>query len=176
MKRLVAIPQRQAFPVFQGLVERDEIKALLDRSALEADLSTLCFREALRDCLTEVNRYVRIAFSDEQVLWIHDTGGSYNTHAKDQLRSLRWVHDETNLKKLLPEHKFISPDMTAFNIADMIYFGNSEESRLLQLADVCAVTIARFHREDFREVARPFYELLERAIVNRVVPPRIKLD
>ena len=166
LRRLVEIPQRQAFPVFQGIVDRSEIDQVLKKSELQIDSATLCFREALRDCLVAANRYVRTGFSAEQILWIHDSGGSYNKHGKDQLRSLRWIHDEDNLKTLLVEHQYISPDMKAFHIADMMYFGDSAESRALQLADVCAVTIARFHRYDFKEIAEPFYRVLELSIAN----------
>lgn len=176
LHRLVEIPQKQAFPIFQGIVEKVEIADALKKSELQIDLSTLCFREALRECLVAANRYVRAGYQNEQILWIHDSGGAYNEHGKDQLRSLRWIHDEANLKKLLPEHRYISPDMTAFNIADMMYFGDSKESRALQMADVCAVTIARFHRDDFREIAKPFYQILEPAIVNSTLVPRIKLQ
>jgi hypothetical protein len=51
------------------------------------------------------------------------------------------------------------PELTLDHLIDTIYFGNSHESRLLQLADACAFFVKRtvMNRDD----AKPFYEVIE---------------
>jgi len=58
------------------------------------------------------------------------------------------------------------------HLADTIYFGNSEESRALQLADVCCATITRQLRGD--PAALPYYRALRGQIVNDGARPEFE--
>jgi hypothetical protein len=54
------------------------------------------------------------------------------------------------------------------HIADMIYFGNDEESRALQLADFCCWTITQHLLGN--SFVKPYYSLLQPQIVNGGAP------
>jgi hypothetical protein len=56
-----------------------------------------------------------------------------------------------------------SPSLPNFHIIDTIYFGNSQESRALQLADVCCSTITRHLRGD--PIATRYYKLLLKQMI-----------
>ncbi len=98
------------------------------------------------------------------MIWIHDEG-SLNEPAREALRGFRWLRKEANW---VPLDQDSIPEAES-HIADMIYFGDDKASRLLQLADVCANTIARSLRNDV--IAAPYYELLQSQIQNHGTRP-----
>ena len=171
--RLLRIPKQQKVPIWYGAVDRDgyyyQMENLHLRDFNYRD-AIPPFRIAFEHCMNIVDGIMRAIFPDEQVLWIHD-GGSLDKHAKRTLRSLRALlkeirEDDEAYPPSSPFHtpSTIRPQDLISCIADMIYFGNDQESRLLQLADVCCSTIARALRND--KVGMPYYEILRSQINN----------
>jgi len=183
MLTLMGIPHQHLVPVFYGAVDRAGFRAfvrdlyepsVIGRGSYPPDqdkrlLTPLdTFKEALNGCIETVDSYVHTAFPSEQVLWIHDRG-RYDEDAKGKLKELRWVRSTFgDFMKLL--HPGIYADES--HVADTIYFGNSEESRALQLADVCCATITRQLRGD--PVASPYYRVLQRQVATDGARPKFE--
>ena len=150
MQRLMAIPFRQKVPVWYGAIDRDGYKYHMENIHVRAEFSERDvirpFRTAFEECINRIDTYIHAFCPDEQILWIHDEG-SLNEHAKNTLRDLRSLLKEAEQDALYFAEMESQPAVRAAtltsHIADMIYFGNDEESRLLQLADVCCSTIGR---------------------------------
>ena len=170
--RLLAIPKKEKVLVWYGEVDRDgyyyqmeniHLRDFNYRDAIPP------FRIAFEQCINRVDGVMRAMFPNEQVLWIHD-GGSLDEHAKKTLRNLRSLLKEiqADAEHFPPDHPMHPPPFEPQDVitcvADMIYFGNDQESRLLQLADVCCSTIARALRND--KVGAPYYEILRSQILN----------
>ena len=170
MSALMAVPGKCRMPIFYGAVDRAGFKFFLqqafiptvykrsgqDRPVLPLDT----FQEAMTQCIERVDSYVHTAFPMEQVLWIHDKG-RYDDDAKWQLDHVR----NLGASEIGALFRYLGKGyLEKSHIVDTIYFGNSEESRALQLADVCCSTIIRHLRGDMD--ASPYYELLRRQIVN----------
>jgi hypothetical protein len=58
------------------------------------------------------------------------------------------------------------------HIVDTVYFGNSEESRAIQLADVCCATITRWLRND--AAVLPYYYLLQGQVLGAGISFRLE--
>jgi hypothetical protein len=177
MRDLMAIPSQFLIPVFHSAVNR----AGFSRFMKEVYIPTVrkgrggedpigardTFSQALQGCAVLIDSYVHTTFKDEQILWIHDVG-RYDKLAKDDLDHIRslaglevWRH--------VWRQMLGGPVPQQSHIIDTIYFGDSKESRALQLADVCCSTIARHLRAE--PVAEEFYTILRPQIVNANARP-----
>ena len=175
--RLMRIPKQEKLPVWYGAVDRDGYHYQMENIHLR-DFNRrdgiAPFRIAFEHCMNRIDGFMHAIFPKEHVLWIHD-GGSLNEHAKGTLRSLRSLIKEmrADAAEFPPGHPLHyqppMPEDTLSTIADMIYFGNDEESRLLQLADVCCSTIMRALRSD--TTVAPYYELLRSQVLNDGTKP-----
>ena len=173
VSRLLAIPKQQKVLVWYGAVDRDGYHYQMENIHLRDENyrdAIPPFRIAFEQCMDRVDGVMRALFPDEQVLWIHD-GGSLDEHAKSTLRSLRALLKEIrdDNERFPPDSPFhtpfvVEPHDLVSCIADMIYFGNDQESRLLQLVDVCCSTIVRALRND--ALVMPYYEILRSQILN----------
>jgi hypothetical protein len=162
MALLMAVPLREKVQVVHGAVDRDGFKYHMENIHLNATFeerdAIRPFRIAFEHCINRIDAYMRTTFPKEQVLWIHD-GGSLNEHAKHQLRDLRALLKEFENDSALrtgyeeSRRRTLEPEVLLSYVADMIYFGDDKESRLLQLADVCCSTIARALRGDVCRIA-----------------------
>jgi hypothetical protein len=169
LSELLLIPKQQRLPIFYGAVDRAGYKLFMQKIYIpsvragrnDEPMGTLdTFKQALDKCMNLLDSYVHAAFPEEQVLWIHDKG-MYDDHAKEQLNFIRSVGSSGLSEFLrLVEIGYLQKS----HIVDTVYFGDSRESRALQLADVCCSTITRYLRGD--TIAVPYYELLRRQIVN----------
>jgi hypothetical protein len=160
MRKLMAVTRVCRVPVFYGAVDRLGYKAIMDDSRPTRGSDDF-FTVAFTDCLNRVETYIHTAMPEEQVLWIHDAGGKGTREAKDTLRTIRDMRDDD-----FADVFDASPESY---VADMIYFGDSAESRLLQLADVCCSTIVRHLRGD--PIAAPFYKVLRPQVQNDGTEP-----
>lgn len=171
---VLKIPIDHLVPVFYGAV---------DRAGFEADKSKkteLSFRQkrltpydvAFDACLRRIDSYVHTAFPQERILWIAEHSG----HEKGLQTSLLWARATEKVIIEGEEQEMIRSESS--HLADVIYFGNSEESRALQLADVCCATITRELLErhyGFRPLlAEAFYKTIQPQIVNDGTPPLFK--
>lgn len=168
MASLMVIPEQCRVPVFYAGVHRAGFRYQMTQlrrcEALEDTYRP--FKLAFQNCMQKVETYVHTAYREE-VLWIHDEG-SLEPAAKESLRNWRefvevsaaeieWMKNRQDIPAHIESH--------VPYVVDMIYFGNDEESRILQLVDSCCSTIARHLRED--AFAEPFYELLVNQIVGK---------
>jgi hypothetical protein len=114
-------------------------------------------QSAFVKCLEHVEHFFHTKSPDEKVIWIADRN---YYQEKSFLKSAR-LHrsaQTVDLNKLLNVSvKFTAP--RASRIADTVYFGDSKESRALQLADVCAATISRTVNQ--RPFGREFYQFIK---------------
>jgi Protein of unknown function (DUF3800) len=117
-------------------------------------------------CLREADNYIHTESPREHLLWISDDAKIHEADLKDALRSIREVQ-RMNFKDRFPALEFPEPRLS--NITDTIYFGASENSRALQLADLCATTVALHLQKE--PLVKPFFKMLEPQIKNGVVAP-----
>jgi hypothetical protein len=168
LARLVAIPRQELVPLWYGAVDRDGFKFQMENIHTRTQFkeANRPFMHALEECMDRVDTWVHADKPEESVIWIHDEG-SLNERARETLRGFRWLRKESELAEF--DQLAIMPEAHVSHIADMIYFGDDEASRLLQLVDVCCCTIARALRND--PLAAPYYEILRRQVQNDGVRP-----
>jgi hypothetical protein len=173
MAALMKIPQQHLVPVFYGAIDRAGymyfMREIYTRSVYgsnpERRMSMVnppldTFSEAFLQCIGRVDSFVHTAFPTEQILWIHDRG-RYDEDAKQQLDKIRSL-GASELGAAF--RQALEGYLERSHVVDTIYFGNSRESRALQLADACCSTITRHLRGD--PTASPYYELLKPQVVN----------
>jgi hypothetical protein len=173
MAALMTLLHKHLVPVFYGAVDRAGYLYFMREIFIRSVYSTHAeerlkhvrptlgaFGEALKLCINRVDSFVHTALPDEQVLWIHDKG-KYDDAAKRELANVRGF-GASELGSLLREG--LEGYLEQSHIVDTIYFGNSRESRALQLADACCSTITRYLRGD--AIAAPYYALLKQQVVN----------
>jgi len=169
LRLLLVIPRRNLVPVWYGAVDlagfKFQMRAFRQKAAYSDPHRP--FKIALEECMTRIDTYIHADRPDEQVMWIHDMG-TLNDPANRTLQGLRWLRKEA--ESVVFENLGVPlAEPNDSHIADSIYFGNDEESRLLQLVDVCCSTITRALR--FDPIVYPFYEILRGQIQNDGVRP-----
>lgn len=176
MAQLMAIPLEHLIPVFRHGVHKAGFR--LQRSRMrqwsQARDANAPFKLAFEGCMTQVDTLVHTFCRDEEVLWIHD-GGSLDKPAKATLRNFRaFLREASDMLSEMKQDGHVEPEIHEHvsHVADMIYFGNDEESRLLQLADCCCSTIARHWRGD--PTVEPYYNILRRQIQNENDRPQFE--
>jgi len=123
------------------------------------------YTSAFGDCLMQVDRYVNTTMPAEQVLWISDKAVEEN-NLKNVLKATRILLGRIPLSEIDPS----LPEPHIAHIRPPIYFGHSHESRPLQVADLCATTLA-YHLRGERDV-KEFFPLLRAQFVNIISKPR----
>jgi hypothetical protein len=174
MSALMKIPSQHLVPVFYGAVDRAGyiyfMREIFSRSVyreraeermedVRPPMDT--FGQAFAQCIGRVDSFVHAIFPAEQILWIHDKG-RYDDGAKFQLGNVRALGASeigSHFREVLDDYY-----LERSHVVDTIYFGDSRESRALQLADACCSTITRQLRGD--PDADPYYELLKPQIAN----------
>ena len=176
MARLMAIPSACLVPVFRHGVHLAGFRLQRSRMKQFSQVRDTYapFKLAFQGCMTQIDTQVHTFCHDEEVLWIHDEG-SLNESAKTSLRDFRTflrLGQEILAEMKKDGHVESSIHEHVSHVADMIYFGNDESSRLLQLVDCCCSTIARHWRGD--AWAEPFYEILKPQIQNENARPQFE--
>lgn len=171
------IPVKHLVPIFYGAVDRVGFEA--DRSKKPED--ELGYREkrltpydvAFDACLRRVDSYVHTAFPKERILWIAEHSGYEKSLQSGHL----WAR-ATEKVTIDGEEMDMVRSAESSHLVDVLYFGNSEESRALQLADVCCSAITRTllerHYGILPAIAEPFYKIIQVQIVNDGTPPLFK--
>lgn len=160
-------------PVFGAAVNRAGFAELckfppqepfIDREAVTP------YMTAFADCLTQVDRYVHTLLPHDEILWISDKAGDHENRLKNVLKGIRTIERKFDLRQFDPR----LPEPHILHIKDTIYFGHSHESRGLQLADLCAATIA-YHLRGETDI-EDFHTLLTIQLVNRIKATYVELD
>jgi hypothetical protein len=197
LHRLLLLPAKHQFPIFYGATERagyekqEEYLKGLRRSLSKPLRHGVTIDPTFGDCLRRANDYVNT--SSEKILWIHDHAGRLTTAKHFELLAYR-------LQEIIQAHapKSLvggSPKPLTFgvgragpslrtpglHVVDAIYFGDSANSRLLQLADLCCSVItahllatyeyaAKGHK---KTVLSSFYRLIQNQVVSDGTPPAL---
>jgi hypothetical protein len=102
-------------------------------------------------CALRVENLIKTYNPNERILWIAD-----HAHAAEAMKGFLSVFRSRPLLPNLPISKLEQ-------IIDTIYFGNSKESRPLQLADACGYIIRRHAMK--KANALPFYRMIEPMLI-----------
>ncbi|MFI5398652.1 MAG: DUF3800 domain-containing protein [Candidatus Binatia bacterium] len=147
VRRFLRIIGDYKLPVAVGAVDRAALRGWARRELRKTLSATEVQQVAFMACARVVEEIFKRIFPKEKALWIAD-----ETRAKIPMKaSLGWY-----------QKKAINPqaDVRRFeHIVDTVYFGNSHESRGIQLADFCNFLVKR-HLMGKTSTER-FYELIE---------------
>jgi hypothetical protein len=120
---LLVIPYKLHIPIFYGAVDRIRFNNRSGPPRGDWTPQDVAFDI----CLEKVDQYVNTLLPKENVIWISDTTGK-----QKRLKHGLLTYQIFETIKFGPDNK-LSPHTA--RIVDTIYFGDSKESRFLQLAD-----------------------------------------
>jgi uncharacterized protein DUF3800 len=151
LRRFLAIIPNHLLPISTGAANR----VLMKENAAKYSLpwhEHYPQNMAFLLCAMGIEELFRQQFPEERALWIAD-----ETRAKLRLQaSLRTYQRESILSK--------SSRSRFDHIIDTIYFGDSKQSRFIQLADVCNFFVKRHAMKD--RSAERFYDLIKSRILG----------
>ncbi len=167
---LQTIPDNSLF-VFYGACDRAGMRAA---ELIAPDATPWSPQEvAFHICMDLVDKLIVTAFPNERVLWISDKSG-YEAANRSRLRDLgeftqvdKLPHVPEDMIDRLMGDPTVRPHQTP--IIDPIYFGDSKESRGLQLADVCCSVITNRFRG--QAIAEDYYSIIRGGIVADGIAP-----
>lgn len=162
VQMILAIALGHKIPLFYAAVDRGGLRTALEGGPV-AHYPDQAHDIAFGECLMQVETYACAGLLKEVVLWIADKTGKEKA-IKRSLSMLRQAQTLEQRDQELPRVWVGLAEPTIFHIADTIYFGHSEESRLLQLADVCCSTVGLHLRGD--PIAQPYYAILRQQIIR----------
>jgi hypothetical protein len=167
LNRILAVLLKYRIAIFYGAVDRHGLKNYLaDRSVPEEDRRLTSYDVAFDECLARLDS-AALTFTDERILWIADRSDKVREPATRS--SLTYYRFKQGLKIT----RLLTNDDPRISVADTVYFGHSEESVALQLADVSCSTITNYLLEKHygRDYcATDFYELIRRNVMNDGAP------
>jgi hypothetical protein len=170
---LLLIAEQHKIPISFAAVDRAGYQEVFDDSS-DKRVYGLAFYE----CARHIDEYTHLEIPKEKLLWIADKSKA-ELRLKEGLADFRarqlmdmeqilnaiggkgWTQTAASVKAF-----FTEPHIA--HLADTIYFGDSKESRALQLADVYSSTITRALNGD--RLGRTFYSLIRPQII-RPMPP-----
>ena len=172
MRRLLAVPINYSIPIFYGAVDRAGYETYGSSHPGPATAHDVAFD----NCLGRVNNVANTMLdNDELILWIHDHRGQKEDE-EDTKRSLIWTRflvqmgwDPATMKR--------ASGSVPVRIADAIYFGDSNDSLALQLADVCCSTVTLHLLESlygWDRCAEYFYDIIQRTVMTDGIPPMFR--
>jgi hypothetical protein len=169
LNRVLTILLKYRIAIFYGAVDRRGLENYQkDGSLPEEDRQATSYDVAFDECLGRLDS-AALTFTDERILWIADRSDPMREPAtkssltyyrfKQGLNIARWMANDQREPRI--------------SVADTVYFGHSEESAALQLADVCCSTITNYLLEkDYgREYcATDFYHAIHQNVMNDGAP------
>jgi uncharacterized protein DUF3800 len=167
LNRVLAVLLKYRIAVFYGAVDRHGLETYLaDRSIPEEDRHITSYDVAFDECLGRLDS-AALTFTDERILWIADRS--------DKMRepATRSSLDYYRFKQGLHIARLLTNEEPRVSVADTVYFGHSDESVALQLADVSCSTITNYLLEkDYGRdyCATDFYHLIRRNVMNDGAP------
>ena len=170
LKEVLSVPYDHFLPIFYGAVHRAKFNAMIAAHPTSTNRIDTPLRWALRDCLEQVDTYVHASFADDKIMWIADQA-SYNetSFRREHASAQQWT--KWGMKKFSLERE--KPRLS--HLVDTMYFGPSQESAALQLADVCSSVVSQHLRSKFikpEPFGEPYYELIRCRIPNDGKAPR----
>jgi hypothetical protein len=151
LEGLLRIPFKFHLPIYTGLVHRNGMRQVINHGrsepVQEKQLLKLTQGMAFYLCAQRVETAFCSFIPTERVLWIAD-----RTDASVAMKELLKFSQVTAVMPDFPTTKLE-------HVIDTVYFGDSKESRALQLADACNYVIRR-HLVG-KANAAPYYRLIE---------------
>jgi hypothetical protein len=173
LNAILKIIPDEGIPIFYAAVDRagwSDYRRLLKTTEIERLMTP--YQVAFNQCFASVDNAVR-RFTNEEVLWIAERNDKQKeSETKFMLAWHRLIAAFPNLDPL-PQVR----DRSC--IADAIYFGNPDESRALQLVDVCCSTITRYLLEQFYDwepIIEPYYSIIQQSIWNQEMHIMFRTD
>lgn len=170
---VLSVTQDVRLPIFYGAVDRAGLRRYQKRPDLLPE-----YREhtaidwAFHDCMKAVDRYIATLVPPEDVLWIHDHAGHHESAIRAALTTFNDTRKAENRLRR-PEPPYLPPEAEFIGggglILDTVYFGHSETSHMLQLADVCA-SVIRAYIEG--RVDSAFFEIIRPSLIGAGGLPR----
>lgn len=135
---LVAVPHKFGLPVCVGIVKKDSFRAQqTDKPHTDLEMSVAIHAMAIIQCEIGVELWMRANTRNEITHLIAENNNDVRIAAKEAHMLLRGK-DEIE-KEGLMDH----PCFPFVRIRDGLQFTTKEESRLLQIADICAWSVRR---------------------------------
>jgi hypothetical protein len=158
LRGVLAVPGRNRLPVYHVAVDR---KGFIDYKKERGQWESMdAYDAAFFICLNQIEMTIHTYLPKERLLWISDHGGHYEKRFKLMHSLLRTAQEY---------EVFPGTDAARKScLVDTVYFGNSNDSRALQLADVCASTLVLHEQKD--PIASPYYDLIQFRVMNRAMP------
>jgi hypothetical protein len=168
---LIIIPDHW-ISVFHGAVSRVGFERLRAHSQPRPprprlrewpDLPATAQQLAFASCIERVERFIHASPPDEKVIWIADA----NLQEARGLIQRAIFHRQiqrVDFGKLFNIPVTSNKPHTP-HIVDSVYWGDSEESLALQLADVCSSVIARTLNQ--QPYGKEFYQIVSRDVVTK---------
>jgi hypothetical protein len=165
LTQILSIPTRERIGLIYAAVDRQGCLTTLHLPKEESPARE--YNIAFAECLKRVDTAARIFAPLERLLWVAHRSDSKRepstTHHHFMHRVLTGIRVTDEGVRLFPGASGIAPSGVRSSIVDTIYFGNTENSMALQLADVCCSTITLHLLERFYNwspIVAPFYELI----------------
>jgi uncharacterized protein DUF3800 len=167
LNRSLGVLIKYRIAVFYGAVDRAGLQNYqADLSIPDEERQATSYDIAFGECLARLDA-AALTFTDERILWIADRSDKEREPATKS--ALAYYRFQQSLKI----GSLVSEDATRIAIADTVYFGHSEESVALQLADICCSTITNYLLEkDYGRdyCATEFYGFMHTNVMNDGAP------
>jgi hypothetical protein len=182
LRDLARIPRKLNIPVVHAAMKKSDAKfiARKEGQATPHELSVAHHAAAFAACTLEIELHMRRRFPTEIAQIVAEDNDQVRKMAKDVHESFRFPHTVQGIidpKKILPLRR----------IRGSVHFANKEESKPLQLADLCAFLI-RGHLGGDHPLNRPLYQRIKTMMLRlpkgeeysgprvRVFPPYVVVE
>ncbi len=173
LRGILDVPIHHHVPIFHGACDRKGLRRALnsfeEQIGRKLKYQATAHEMAFMACLNNVHTFMYTTLPRERMLWISDKS-RYETLLRNELESfniLMQLDKSAGLPSWMQHLPTVKPH--APSIADTVYFGNSHESRALQLADVCCAVITRQLLR--KPEATEYYDLIRPQIIHDGLTP-----
>ncbi len=153
LRQILSIPRACHLPIFFGAVSREGFRKA--QSMTDTGFTSV-LHAAFTHCLERVASYIYTAFPKEKVLWIAD--GGRERELREELSLAKFATD------IISNSSKAGVSQQSTCMVDTVYFGPSEKSLAIQLADVCCFVIGQKLMNN--TMILPYYDLIKIQIVN----------
>ena len=134
---LVAIPAKFGLPICVGIIKRSEFLPPTDKPHTPQEVAVAAHAMAIIQCEVGVELWLRRETEKEITHIVAEDNGEVRLAAKE-------AHVMLRNKKEMEKEGFVNHFIFPFKrIRDGLQFTSKEESRLLQVADICAWSVRR---------------------------------
>jgi hypothetical protein len=160
LTNVLKVIHNESIPIFHAAIDRANFeiyKSILNETQREKKMTA--YEMVFENCVAVIDDTVR-TFTEESTLWITDRSDRKREPATRRRMDEHRVRETADV--LLGRYTVLKGGETT--IADTVYFGDSHESLLLQLADVCCSTVNLYLLEKYyswRPCVKPYFDIIE---------------